>query len=76
MRSLLRQRQLARSEQRALADKVAMTIARLKEHIAAHRYGTIGPKGFDATSALSQRSDRLGFGKTKFPISSIEVRNV
>src|SRR6202051_3753067 len=30
------------------------------------RYGTIGPKGFNATSALSQRSDRLGFGKTKF----------
>jgi hypothetical protein len=28
------------------------------------RYGTIGPKGFNATSALSQRSDRLGFGKT------------
>ena len=27
---------LARSEERALADRVAMAIARLKEHIAAH----------------------------------------
>jgi hypothetical protein len=24
-------------------------------------------KGFNATRALSQRSDRLGFGNTKFP---------
>jgi hypothetical protein len=36
MRSLLRLRQLTRLEERALADRVAMTIARLKEHTAAH----------------------------------------
>jgi hypothetical protein len=36
MRNLMRLRKLTRSEGRALADKVAMTIARLKEHIAAH----------------------------------------
>ena len=36
MRSLMRLRKLTRSEERALADKMAMTIARLKEHIAAH----------------------------------------
>jgi len=36
MRNLLHLRKLTRSEERALADKVAMTIARLKEHIAAH----------------------------------------
>ena len=36
MRNLLRLRQLTGSEERALADQVAMTIARLKEHIAAH----------------------------------------
>jgi len=36
MRNLVRLRQLTGSEERALADQVAMTIARLKEHIAAH----------------------------------------
>jgi hypothetical protein len=36
MRNLLRLRQLTRLEERRLADQVAMTIARLKEHIAAH----------------------------------------
>ena len=36
MRNLLRLRQLDRLEQRRLADEVAMTIARLKEHQAAH----------------------------------------
>ena len=36
MRNLLRLRQLTGFEERALADQVAMTIARLKEHIAAH----------------------------------------
>ena len=36
MRNLMRLRKLARSEERALADRVAMAIARLKEHIAAH----------------------------------------
>lgn len=36
MRNLLRLRQLSRLEQRRLADEVAMTIARLKEHKAAH----------------------------------------
>jgi hypothetical protein len=36
MRSLFRLRKLTRSEERTLADKVAMTIARLKEHIATH----------------------------------------
>jgi len=36
MRSLLRRRQLTRQEERRLADQVAMAIARLKEHIAAH----------------------------------------
>ena len=36
MRSLLRLRQLTRQEERHLADQVAMAIARLKEHIAAH----------------------------------------
>jgi hypothetical protein len=33
---LLRFRQLTRLEQRRLADEVAMAIARLKEHTAAH----------------------------------------
>jgi hypothetical protein len=36
MRNLMRLRKLTRSEERALADKVAMAIARMKEHIAAH----------------------------------------
>ncbi|HSC44852.1 MAG TPA: hypothetical protein VLC94_03435 [Candidatus Acidoferrum sp.] len=36
MRNLLRLRQLDRLEQRRLADEVAMAIARLKEHQAAH----------------------------------------
>jgi len=36
MRNLLRFRQLTRLEQRRLADEVAMAIARLKEHTAAH----------------------------------------
>ena len=36
MRKLMRLRKLTRSEERALADNVAMTIARLKEHIAAN----------------------------------------
>jgi len=36
MRNLLRLRQLSRLEQRRLADEVAMTIARLKEHQATH----------------------------------------
>jgi hypothetical protein len=36
MRNLLRLRQLTRLEERRLADQVAMAIARLKEHIAAH----------------------------------------
>ncbi len=31
------------------------------------RYGLKGMKGFNATSALSQRSDRLGFCNKKFP---------
>ena len=36
MRKLLRQHELSRAEERRLADQVAMAIARLKEHIAAH----------------------------------------
>jgi hypothetical protein len=36
MRNLLRLRQVTRLEQRRLADDVAMAIARLKEHQAAH----------------------------------------
>ncbi len=36
MRNLLRLRNLSRSEERRLADQVAMAIARLKEHTAAH----------------------------------------
>jgi hypothetical protein len=36
MRNLFRLRKLTRSEERTWADKVAMTIARLKEHIATH----------------------------------------
>jgi hypothetical protein len=36
MRSLLRLRRLTRQEERRLADEVAMAIARLKQHIAAH----------------------------------------
>ena len=36
MRSLLRLRQVTKPEQRRLADAVAMAIARLKEHQAAH----------------------------------------
>ena len=36
MRSLMRLRQLTRLEERRLADEVAMAIARLKEHTAAH----------------------------------------
>jgi len=39
MRNLLRLRQLTRGEQRRLADKVAMAIARLKEHRAEHGCG-------------------------------------
>ena len=37
MRNWMRLGKLMRSEERALADKMAMAIARLKEHIAAHR---------------------------------------
>jgi hypothetical protein len=36
MRSLIRLRDLTRQEERRLADQVAMAIARLKEHTAAH----------------------------------------
>jgi len=36
MRNLLRLRELTRIERRRLADEVAMAIARLKEHAAAH----------------------------------------
>jgi hypothetical protein len=36
MRYVMRLRKLTRSEERALADQVAVTIARLKKHIAAH----------------------------------------
>jgi len=36
MRNWMRLRKLTRSEERALAGKMAMAIARLKEHIAAH----------------------------------------
>jgi len=36
MRSLIRLRTLTRQEERRLADQVAMAIARLKEHTAAH----------------------------------------
>jgi hypothetical protein len=36
MRSLIRLRRLTRLEERRLADDVAMAIARLKEHVAAH----------------------------------------
>jgi len=36
MRSLIRRRKLTREEERRLADHMAMAIARLKEHIAAH----------------------------------------
>ena len=36
MRSLLRLRKLTRFEERRLADEVAMAIAHLKEHAAAH----------------------------------------
>jgi len=37
MRNLMRLRKLLPSEERQLADKVAMAIARLKEHLAEHR---------------------------------------
>ena len=37
MRNLMRLRKLSPSEERQLADKVAMAIARLKEHLAEHR---------------------------------------
>ena len=37
MRNLMRLRKLTRAEERQLADKVAMAIARLKEHLAEHR---------------------------------------
>jgi hypothetical protein len=36
MRSLMRLRKLLPSEERQLADKVALAIARLKEHLAEH----------------------------------------
>jgi len=36
MRSLMRLRKLTRQEERRLGDQMAMAIARLKEHIAAH----------------------------------------
>ena len=36
MRGLVRLRKLTRQEERRLADQVAMAIARLKEHLAAH----------------------------------------
>jgi hypothetical protein len=36
MRSLFRLRNLSRQEERRLADQVALAIARLKEHTAAH----------------------------------------
>jgi hypothetical protein len=36
MRNLIRLRRLTRQEERRLADHVAMAIARLKNHIAAH----------------------------------------
>ena len=36
MRNLIRLRKLTSQEERRLADQVAMAIARLKEHIAAH----------------------------------------
>jgi hypothetical protein len=36
MRSLMRLRKLTRQEERLLADEMAMAIARLKEHVAAH----------------------------------------
>jgi hypothetical protein len=37
MRNLMRLRKLSPSEERHLADKVAMAIARLKEHLTEHR---------------------------------------
>jgi hypothetical protein len=37
MRSLVRLRNLTRAEERRLAERVAMAIARLKEHVAEHR---------------------------------------
>jgi hypothetical protein len=37
MRGLMRLRQLSRTEERQLADRVALAIARLKEHVAEHR---------------------------------------
>lgn len=37
MRNLMRLRKLSPSEERQLADKVALAIARLKEHLAEHR---------------------------------------
>jgi hypothetical protein len=37
MRNLMKLRKLSPSEERQLADKVAMAIARLKEHLAEHR---------------------------------------
>jgi hypothetical protein len=36
MRNLVRLREVTRQEERRLADQVAMAIARLKEHTAAH----------------------------------------
>ena len=36
MRNLMRLRKLSPSEERQLADRVAMAIARLKEHLAEH----------------------------------------
>jgi hypothetical protein len=37
MRALVRLGKLTRAEERQLAEKVAMAIARLKEHVAEHR---------------------------------------
>ena len=37
MRALVRLRYLTRAEERQLAERVAMAIARLKEHLAEHR---------------------------------------
>ena len=37
MRNLVRLRKLTWAEERQLADRVAMAIARLKEHVAEHR---------------------------------------
>ena len=37
MRALVRLRKLTQAEERQLAERVAMAIARLKEHVAEHR---------------------------------------